>query len=107
MNKLTFFILATSVLFGASQYKGSTTAAVTLAGGMIKAQNTAVDKKYPRKSCPICKGTGKYWSGDGIKQVDCGYCEPEKTQEIKESQVVHPPVIISSGKCNGPNCRIR
>jgi hypothetical protein len=23
----------------------------------------------------VCKGKGWYISGDGIKKVDCGYCE--------------------------------
>jgi hypothetical protein len=38
--------------------------------------------KYKRKDCPVCKGKGKYLSGDGISWVDCGYCEAEgKTAE--------------------------
>ncbi len=82
MNKLFCAILIGSVLVASNYgYNGGTTAAVTLVGGIIKAKHVDQDKKYPRKNCPVCKGTGKYLSGDGIKMVDCGYCEPEtKTQ---------------------------
>jgi hypothetical protein len=58
----------------------SSLAAVTMAGGIIKAQHgDGVTKKYPRKDCPVCKGKGWYISGDKISKVDCGYCEPEKS----------------------------
>lgn len=119
MNNLICLLLVATVIFGASPYKGSTTSAVILAGGIIKATHIEMpDKKYERKNCPVCKGTGKYLSGDGIKMVDCGYCEEPK----KESQVTpktltqppktviqHPPVIIhnSQPQCTGPNCRIQ
>ena len=51
MNKLIGILLIGSIFatFGSEQYNGSTTAAVTLAGGIIKAQNVLVDKKYKRK----------------------------------------------------------
>lgn len=90
MNKLFLItpIICSMGLFTASEYNGNTTAAVTLAGGIIKAQNTPIEKKYPRKQCPVCKGSGKYWSGDGIKQVDCGYCEPEKTSSSPKLQII-------------------
>lgn len=89
MNKFIIVIplIASLSLSTSTNYNGSTTAAVTIAGGIIKAQNTPIDKKYPRKQCPVCKGTGKYWSGDGIKQVDCGYCEPEKTSSHPKLQI--------------------
>lgn len=80
-------------------YDGSTKAAVTIAGGIIKAQHTENTKKFKRKNCPVCKGKGWYMSGDDITKVICGYCEPE--------EVTHPPVIItgpSLPKCNGPQC---
>jgi hypothetical protein len=78
MNKLFLpFLLGSVVLFGNSQYSGSTLAPVNLAGGIIKAKHTDIVKKYKRKDCPVCKGKGWYISGDGIKKVDCGYCEPE------------------------------
>ncbi len=66
------------VLFGSYGYEGSTTAVVTLVGAHIKAIDNPVNVKYPRKDCPVCEGKGWYLSGDGIKRVDCGYCEPEK-----------------------------
>lgn len=54
----------------------STSSAVILAGAVIKAHDAPTNDKYKRKDCPVCKGTGKYLSGDGIKTVDCGYCIP-------------------------------
>lgn len=58
----------------------SSLAAVTMAGGIIKAQHgDGVTKKYNRKDCPVCEGKGWYISGDKISKVDCGYCEPEKS----------------------------
>lgn len=79
----------------------STTAAVTIAGSIIKSRNMDNnDKKYKRKDCPVCKGTGWYWSGDGIKKVDCGYCEPEtKTEPPKV--IVHPPATIKQSCPDG------
>lgn len=81
MNKLFASLLIGSVLFSTYGYHGSTTAPVTIVGGIIKAKHIdQPTQKYKRKDCPICKGAGWYWSGDGIKKVDCGYCEPDKTQ---------------------------
>lgn len=78
MSKLILPLLLGSVLlFGDSPYSGSTLGPVNLAGGIIKAKHTDTIKKYKRKDCPVCKGKGWYISGDGIKKVDCGYCEPE------------------------------
>jgi hypothetical protein len=78
MNKIFLPLLLGSVLlFGDSPYSGSTLAPVNLAGGIIKATHNSPTKKYKRKDCPVCKGKGWYISGDGIKKVDCGYCEPE------------------------------
>lgn len=84
MNKICLALLLASSIFTASSYQGDTTAAVTIVGGIIKAQSVVIDKKYPRKSCPVCKGTGKYISGDGIKEVDCGYCDPNIKSEQPE-----------------------
>lgn len=79
MNKAIYLLLIGSVLMNSDYgYHGSTTSAVVLSGGIIKAKHIDKEKKYPRKNCPVCKGSGKYLSGDGIKMVDCGYCEPEK-----------------------------
>lgn len=101
MKTLSFVLLASVLIFG-SKYAGSTLSAVVLSGGIIKAQNSPVDHKYPRKDCPICKGTGKYLSGDGIKMVDCGYCEPPKTQNI-----THPQSVIKQiPQCTGTQCDI-
>ena len=89
MNKLACLLLATSLLISSDYgYNGSTTGAVSLVGGIIKAQHIDKEKKYPRKNCPVCKGAGKYLSGDGIKMVDCGYCEPES------SEVTHDPITV-------------
>jgi len=95
MNKIFATLLISSVFLSADYgYNGSTTAAVTLIGGIIKTKHMDKEKKYPRKQCPVCKGSGKYLSGDGIKMVDCGYCEPE----TKDIPVEHPPVHISGPK---------
>ena len=79
MNKIFVGIFCVGLLFTQSQYYGSTTAPVTLAGGIIKAKHTQeVSEKYKRKDCPVCKGKGWYMSGDGILKIDCTYCEPDK-----------------------------
>lgn len=77
--KTIYTIIILSSLFIANSPTYSTTSVVVLSGGIIKAKQLIDNpiKKYTRKKCPICKGTGKYRSGDGIKEVDCGYCEPE------------------------------
>jgi hypothetical protein len=98
MNKIVCLFLITSVFVSSDYgYNGSTTAAVTLVGGIIKTQHLDKEKKYPRKECPVCKGAGKYLSGDGIKMVDCGYCEPDN----KESEVTHPPAMLK------PECKTK
>jgi hypothetical protein len=71
-------------------YSGSSTAVVTVVGGIIKGSSVVVVQKYKRKDCPVCKGKGWYMSGDGIKRVDCGYCEPDKQ---------NPPSTCSGDKC--------
>jgi hypothetical protein len=43
--------------------------------------NVVIDTKHKRSECPECKGTGKLKSGDGLKTVDCNYCEPDTKQE--------------------------
>jgi hypothetical protein len=78
MNKINIGLLCIGLLFVQSHYYGSTTAPVTLAGGIIKAKHTdEVVKKYKRKDCPVCKGKGWYMSGDNIKKIDCTYCETD------------------------------
>ncbi len=104
MNKsIVSLLIGSSLLFGSYGYNGSTTAAITAIGGIIKAQHVNVEKKYKRKDCPVCKGKGFYISGDGISKVDCGYCEPEKEQSAKV--IIHPPVVIKQDCPNG-NCPV-
>jgi len=67
-----------------STFKYSTVSVVTIAGAIIRSNSVTVIEKYKRKDCPVCKGKGWYISGDGIKKVDCGYCEPEE----KKTEIV-------------------
>lgn len=61
----------------------NTKAAVTIVGGIIKSKHSEeIDKKYKRKDCPVCKGKGWYMSGDGIKKIECLYCEPEASTKL-------------------------
>jgi len=87
MIKLCLPILLGFVLvFGDGSYSGSTLAPVNLAAGIIKAKHLdGPVKRYKRKDCPVCKGKGWYISGDGIKKVDCGYCEPEDGSHLSLS----------------------
>lgn len=87
-----------AIAFGGQKYSGSTTAAVTVAGGVIKAKHIETNKKYKRKDCPVCKGKGWYISGDEITKVDCGYCEPEKGQGPTTTQ--DQSVDCKNGSCN-------
>ena len=87
MNKLFVVLICSSILFSQSSYYGSTTAPVVIAGAIIKASSIENVKKYKRKNCPVCKGTGWYMSGDGIKRIDCQYCEDDSKQISK-------PVLI-------------
>jgi hypothetical protein len=105
MNKLIVVMLsAMAIAYGSSTYDGGTLAPVILSGAIVKHSGAEITKKYPRKNCPVCKGTGKYLSGDGIKMVDCGYCEPET-----QSEVIHPEVKLygSKNKCENPNCKCK
>lgn len=82
MNKLALGLLCVGFLFGQANYYGSTTAPVVIAGGIIKAKHVQTDnQKYKRKDCPVCKGKGWYLSGDGIKKIDCQYCEPDQVSQ--------------------------
>ena len=83
MNKLFISLFCISLLFSEGSYYGSTTASVTLAGGIIKAKHSEeITKKYKRKDCPVCKGKGWYMSGDNIKKIDCNYCEPDNSAPL-------------------------
>lgn len=78
MNKLFCSILICSVVCSVLVPKYSTTSVVTLIGAKIKTeQREPTIVKYKRKDCPVCKGKGWYMSGDGIKKIECTYCEPE------------------------------
>lgn len=106
MNKIFIGLLGVSLLFTQYGYYGSTTAPVTIAGGIIKAKHVQeVTKKYKRKDCPVCKGQGWYWSGDMIKKIDCSYCEPD-TSAI----TIGPIKSINAapkapGECDDNQCR--
>lgn len=105
MNKFTFGLLAISILFFDSNYYGSTTAPVVIAGGIIKSKHTTdVTVKYKRKDCPVCKGKGWYMSGDGIKRIECTYCEPEKGQN---NTMTTPYVPSAKSDCPNGQCPIR
>lgn len=80
------FVL-TIFCYTGTNYTGGSTAAVTLAGGIIKAKSVDLDvsKKYRRKDCPICKGAGWYLSGDKIKKIDCTYCIPDTKQHEQKN----------------------
>lgn len=78
MKTLNIVLLSSILLFTNQKYYGSSTAPVIVAGAIVKAKHVEhIDKKYKRSECPVCKGKGWYISGDKIKKVDCGYCEPD------------------------------
>lgn len=95
MNKLILPLLFIGLFFGSNAYQGGSTAPVILAGSIVKNIGNEPTKKYPRKNCPVCKGTGKYLSGDGIKMVDCGYCIPDNKSDVN---------INKSPHCKCENC---
>ena len=107
MNKFFTLLLISSItVFSSYKYDGVTTSAVTLAGGIIKAQNTNIEKKYKRKNCPVCKGTGYYISGDKITKVNCGYCEPDSATNPTPKVIKHSPVILNQN-CQDGSCKIK
>lgn len=81
MNKIFVlccsFLITFCAVYATNPY--STTSVVTIVGGIIKStqHQEDVEKKYPRKNCPVCKGKGWYMSGDDISKILCQYCEPE------------------------------
>jgi hypothetical protein len=106
MNKVTVGLIALSILFSSGHYYGSTTAPVTIAGGIIKSRHTDDSTtKYKRKDCPVCKGTGWYMSGDKIKKIECNYCEPEKTATISVGPIRSiTPVPPTNNNCPNGVC---
>lgn len=109
MNKTIVVLLLTSSIFLTNGYYGSTTAPVTLAGGIIKAQSAVeITKKYKRKDCPVCKGAGWYISGDKIKKIECSYCEPDKGSiSIGEIISINPSPIKPIQACPNGKCSPR
>jgi hypothetical protein len=89
---LGILLLSSIFVYTSNNYTGGSLAPVIVAGSVVKHHGAEIVKKYKRKDCPVCKGSGKYLSGDGISMVDCGYCEPD-------TGITHPPVILSSDKC--------
>lgn len=101
MNKFILPLLIGSLLVASDYgYNGSTSAVVTLVGGIMKTKHVDKEKKYPRKNCPVCKGSGRYLSGDGIKMVDCGYCDPSIKSD-SDSEVTRPPILLK------PDCKTK
>lgn len=67
--------IVSSAILASPQY--SSTSVVTVVGAVIKSKDTVeVVDKYKREDCPVCEGKGWYMSGDGIKKIECQYCEP-------------------------------
>lgn len=83
LKYLLLFCFTTAIATNATNLNYDATGIVTLVGAKIAAQKDTEDKpkKHKRKDCPICKGKGWYISGDGIKKIDCQYCEPEEAEE--------------------------
>lgn len=94
----SFLILATMGAIVLAEFQPSSTASVGIIGGVIKARHIAeeADEKYPRDECPVCEGKGWYVSGDGIEKVECGYCEPVKTEPTlaPEIEEVDEPALV-------------
>lgn len=110
MNKLIISFLAVGLLSLQTSYYGSTTAPVVLAGGIIKTKHSDTSTvKYKRKDCPVCKGKGWYMSGDGIKRIECTYCEPEQgSGSISVGEIISltpaPPAPPTRRNCPNGVC---
>lgn len=76
MSKFLFCAAIAVSMVAATTPKYSTTAVVTMVGGIMKASQHEDVQKHKRKDCPVCKGKGWYISGDGIAKIQCQYCEP-------------------------------
>jgi hypothetical protein len=79
MNKLLIAaVVSFPLIFGAQEQienNYSTTSVVTVVGGIILGKDSDKIEKYKREDCPVCEGKGWYMSGDGIKKIQCQYCE--------------------------------
>lgn len=91
----SLFVLAVMGAIVLGEFQPSSTSAVSLIGGVIKARHSVSEEiKYPRDECPVCEGKGWYISGDGIEKVECGYCEPAKEnplEQVPEEDEQAPP----------------
>jgi len=88
----SLFVLAVMGGIVLGEFRPSSTSAVSLIGGVIKARHeVSEDTKYPRDECPVCEGKGWYISGDGIEKVECGYCEPVTKEEPEN--IDEPPLV--------------
>lgn len=98
MNKLVCSILLAGIFFSSTGYYGSSTAPVVIAGGVIKSKHVeTIPQKYKRKDCPVCKGKGWYMSGDNIKKIECGYCEPDDGAKSLKPEI----------ECDGDSCKTK
>lgn len=100
MNKLILPLLFMGLFLTSVRYDGGSTAPVILAGSIVKNIGNEPAKKYPRKNCPVCKGTGKYLSGDEIKMVDCGYCLLDQKTASSNSQCDCVECVCQKCVCN-------
>jgi len=107
MNKILFLALSVGLLASSQTYDGGTLAPVIIAGSVVKHLGSDIIQKYKRKDCPVCKGTGKYLSGDGIKMVDCGYCEPESKQVSENENQTKMNISYKVDTCNNPKCKCK
>jgi len=108
MNKL-FILLVLSSIIMSTNYYGSTTGAVVVAGSIIKAKQVQkTTKKYKRKDCPVCEGKGWYMSGDGIKKIDCTDCEVDKSSISINPKLPaeNPTNTYSQPNCTNGKCQV-
>lgn len=86
INKVIAALLILSLSSAyAGEYKGSTLAPTIVVAAKIQAGHIPSQfKKFKRKDCPVCKGTGKYLSGDKINWSECGYCLPDPKETSYE-----------------------
>jgi hypothetical protein len=96
------------------QYKGSTTAAVTLAGSILKTKNLEIEtEKVPRSKCPKCKSKGEIPTGDWNHPfIPCDNCyDDKKNKDIDDIkydpsiEVIHDPIIIQAPPPPSPSTK--
>jgi hypothetical protein len=84
-KKVKVVLLCILLLYSSYCYAQSSLSCVVLAGAKIKASSVVDNTKPKRKDCTVCKGKGWYMSGDGIKRIDCNYCEPDNNVSSSKS----------------------